>query len=341
MLPMRTEAELEDELSRPSDADIQALAELKGDLLILGVGGKMGPTLARLARRASEAAGVRRRVIGAARFSSPGLRESLESHDIETLACDLLDREQVSKLPDCPNVVYMIGQKFGTSGAAAMTWAVNALAPAAAAERFRDSRIVSFSTGNVYPLTKVDSGGPNEDHPTGPVGEYAQSALARERVFQYFSERNATPTAILRLNYAVEPRYGVLRDVADKVFRGEPIDLSMGYANVIWQRDASSVALRSFGRCASPPFLLNLTGPETISIRQVAAAFGERFGREAIFTGEESETALLNDARRCREMFGPGEATLDEVIAAVADWTAHGGAALGKPTHYEQRDGRF
>lgn len=338
---MTDEQELEDALSCPAPADVVALASLPGDILVLGAAGKMGPGLARLARRASEQAGVRRRVIGVARFAAPGVREALERDGIETIACDLLDRAAVSRLPACPNVVYMVGRKFGTADDRELTWATNVYAAALAAERFAGSRIVAFSTGNVYPLTPVASGGPREIGPTGPVGEYAESARGRERLLEFFSRRDGTPMAILRLNYAIEPRYGVVRDVADRVLRGEPVDLAMGHVNVIWQRDASAVALRAFAHCAVPPFVLNVTGPETVSIRAVATRLGELLGVAPRFAGEERETALLSNAARCHELFGPPTVPLARMIELVAEWVRRGGRGLGRPTHYEEREGRF
>ena len=333
--------DLEALLSQPSAADVAALGALEGDLLILGVAGKMGPSLARLAHRGSELAGRPRRIIGVARFSVPGLREALERDGIETVQADLLDRREVDSLPDSPNVVFLVGQKFGTSSDQPLTWATNSYAAALVAERFAHSRTVVFSTGNVYPLTPVTGGGSREtDHPA-PVGEYAQSALGRERIFQFFSIRRQSPTAILRLNYAIEPRYGVLRDVADRVRRREPIDLTTGYVNVIWQRDANSVALRALAHCATPPLFLNVTGPETVAIRTLAGRFGSRWGIEPVFRGAESGTALLSNAGRCVELFGPPETGLNQMIEQVAEWIEAGGGALGKPTHYEEREGNF
>jgi nucleoside-diphosphate-sugar epimerase len=294
-----------------------------------------------LALRADREAGRRRRVIAAARFSAPGSQEQLEKIGAETAVCDLLDREELARLPDCPNVIYMAGQKFGTSAAPSLTWAQNAYAPALAAERFRGARIVAFSTGNVYPLTAADSGGPTEKDRVGPLGEYAQSALARERIFEYFSERYSTPTALLRLNYAIDLRYGVLRDLADKVQRAEAIDLAMGRVNVIWQRDANSVALRAFAHCSAPPFVLNLTGPRTLRVREIAQKLGELLGREPRFTGVEAETALLSNARLCAELFSPETATVEEMIGWTAEWVRRGGVSLEKPTHFEQRDGVY
>ena len=340
-MTIQTEDELEEALSRPTEADVEAMGALEGDLLLIGVSGKMGPSMARLAMRASERAGVKRKVMGAARFSQAGSRDELESIGVETIPCDLLNRQAVEALPDCPNVLYMVGQKFGTSTNQGLTWAINSYAPAVACERYKDSRIVAFSTGNVYPLTPVASGGPTETDPVGPVGEYAQSALARERIFQYFSDLNGTKTAILRLNYAIDLRYGVLRDIADQVMAGKTIDISMGYANVIWQRDANSVALRAFGRVSSPPFLLNLTGADTISIREVATKFGKLLGREPKFAGREAETALLNNAAKCKKVFQAETVTLDWMIEQIAGWIRSGGKSLGKPTHFQERDGKF
>ncbi len=338
---MADETALEERLSRPTPADVAAMRRLAGDLLILGVSGKMGPSLARLARRATDEAGVPRRIIGVARFSAPGGRETLEHAGIEAVPCDLLDRRALESLPDVSNVVYMAGQKFGTSTDQAQTWAVNVQAAAFAAERFAKSRIVAFSTGNVYPLTPVTGDGPRETDPTGPVGEYAQSALGRERILEFWSRRQGTPMVILRLNYAIEPRYGVLRDLADKVQRGEPVDLAMGYVNVIWQRDANSVALRSFAHCASPPLVLNLTGAAKLSVRDLATRLGNRLGKSPQFSGSERDTALLSNAAHCVDLFGDPQTSVDTMLDAVAEWVKQGGRDLGKPTHFEEREGKF
>lgn len=335
------EEQLEEELSRPAPADVDGMRALKGDILVLGVAGKMGPSLARLARRASDEAGAPRRVIGVARFTDQAARASLERHGVETMAADVLDRAALDALPDAANVVYMVGQKFGTSGDEARTWAVNAVAPAYAAERFKDSTIVAFSTGNVYPLWPASGSGPTEDDATGPVGAYAQSALARERVFEFFSSRHGTRVAILRLNYAVEPRYGVLRDLADRIAAGQPVDLAMPAVNVIWQRDANAIALRCFARAASPPFVLNLTGVPASAVRNLAARLGERLGRAPVFTGRPGDTALLSNASRCEALFGAPAMPLDGMIEHVTDWVKAGGRALNKPTHFEEREGCF
>ncbi len=338
---IETEEALEEILSRPSDADLKAMRSIEGDLLILGVGGKMGPSLAALARRACEREGIQKRIIGVARFSDSGLRGRLEAAGIETIACDLLDRAALASLPGCPNVVFLAGQKFGTTGNQALTWAMNVHLPALVAERFRASRIVAFSSANVYPYVAVASGGCREGDPVGPVGEYAQSVLGRERIFEHFCLRNQTPTALLRLSYAVELRYGVLRDIAEKVLARQPIDLTTGHASIIWQGDANSIALRCLGHCSVPAFVLNLSGPEIISIRSAARRIGAICGMEPVFGGVESETALVENTALCWEMFRGPRVSLDQMIAWIARWAGKGGRGLGKPTHYETRDGRF
>jgi nucleoside-diphosphate-sugar epimerase len=338
---IESEAELDEFLSRPYPEDQEAIRALEGDLLILGVGGKMGPSLAIRAARAAEQAGLRRRIIGVSRFSDAALRRQLEAAGVETLSADLLDFDGLARLPDAPNVIFMAARKFGSTGDEALTWAMNALLPARVAERYRQARIVAFSSGNVYPFVPVDSGGATEQTPPGPVGEYAQSVLARERLFEYQSRRYGTPVVLLRLNYAVELRYGVLVDLARKVYSREPIDVTMGHVNVIWQGDANSVCLRSFSLCQSPPAVLNLTGPGTLSVRKLAIDFGRRFGIEPVFTGREAETALLNNASRCHALFGLPRVTLDEMLDAVAHWITAGGRLLDKPTHFEVRNGRF
>ena len=333
-----TEAQLEDLLSEPTPGLVAALARIEGDIVILGVAGKMGPSLARLAVRASPPP---RRVFGVARFGDAATRATLDTNGITTIACDLLDRSALDRLPDVPNVIFMAGRKFGTSDDQAATWATNAYLPGAVADRFHQSRIVVFSTGNVYPLSSVLQNGPSESDAIGPVGEYAQAALARERVFEFFSRRHGTRMAILRLNYAIEPRYGVLRDVADQVFAGRAVDVSMGRANVIWQRDANAIALRALEHCASPPLVLNVTGRPAQSIRELAAQFGARFGVKPIVHGIEGATALLSDATRCETMFGAPLVDVATMVDHVATWVQHGGRSLNRPTHFAQRDGRY
>lgn len=338
---IESEEQLEDLLSQPSGADRQAVGALEGDLLILGAGGKMGPTLARRARRAADEAGVGLRVIAVARFSDPSVRQKLERWGVETLAADLLQEHRLAELPDAPNVIFMAARKFGSTGDEPLTWAMNTYLPARVALRYRNSRIVAFSSGNVYPLVPVVSGGATEATPPDPVGEYAQSVLGRERMFQYFSGLYGTPVALLRLNYAVELRYGVLLDIGRKVFERRPVDLSMGAVNVIWQGDANSICLRAFRLASSPPEILNVTGPETLSVRWIAQRFGEHFGADPVFEGAEAATALLNNAARCHHLFGYPSVSAEQVIEWVAQWIAAGGAILGKPTHFEVRDGKF
>jgi nucleoside-diphosphate-sugar epimerase len=337
-LSPRNEQELEELLSRPNEADMAAARELGGDLLILGVAGKMGPSLAVRARRAAPAG---MRVIGVSRFSSEANRRLLEDAGVETISADLLDEDTLPRLPDVPNVIHMAARKFGSTGDESPTWAMNAYLPARVAERFRASRIVAFSSGNVYPLSPIAQGGSVETSDLVPVGEYAMSAVARERLLTHVSKTHGTPMAILRLNYAVETRYGVLLDIGTRVFERKPIDLGMGCANVIWQGDANSICLRSFAHCASPPFVLNLTGPETLSVRWIAKRFGEILGVEPVFEGEERTTALLNNAARSFRLFGYPSVSADELIEWTANWIGSGGRTLGKPTHFEARDGKF
>jgi len=340
-MEIKTEAELEERLSRPSDADVAAMAQIDGDLLILGAGGKMGPSLARRARRAIVEAGVSKRVLTVARFSERDLRDSLESDGIETVVSDLLEPGALSKLPDIPNVIFMAARKFGTSGSEDLTWAMNTHLPGLVAERYRESRIVAFSTGNVYPLRDAAQGGAVESTPVAPHSEYAQSALGRERMFEYGSRQWGTPVVILRLNYAIDLRYGVLLDIGTAVYERRQIDLRMAFVNVIWQGDANSVCLRSFAHCQSPPLILNLTGPEILSVRQIAEEFGRRFGVQPAFRSEETPTALLSNAAKAHHMFGNPAVTVSEMIDWTAGWIASGGPCLNKPTRFEVRDGKF
>lgn len=333
--------QLEERLSRPTELDIAAMRQLHGDVLILGVGGKMGPTLAQLIRRSADAAGKTTRVIGVSRFSDKAMPDALQAYGIETIACDLLDRDDLARLPDVDNVIFMAARKFGTTGVEHLSWAINTQLPALVADRFRHSRIVSFSSGNVYPLVPATHGGANEETPVGPQGEYAQSVLGRERIFEHASYRWRTKVALLRLNYAIDLRYGVLVDIARNVFERKPVDLRMPLVNIIWQGDANSVCMRSIAHCASPPFVLNLTGPETLSTRWIAEQFARRFGCEVLFTGEESRSALLNNAAKCHRLFGYPAVTPDEMMDWIAEWVASGGALSNKPTHFQIQDGKF
>ena len=338
---IETVEQLEVVLSEPSDAAARAVAQLRGDIVVLGVGGKMGPTLARMAKRAGDRAGVRRRVIGVSRFSNSQEEMKLQQWGVETIRCDLLDRARLDALPDAPNVVYMAGMKFGSTGQEAMTWAMNCFLPGMVCEKYRRSRIVAFSTGNVYGLVPVSGGGSVERDAVNPLGDYAMSCVGRERVFEHFSRALKIPVSIIRLNYACELRYGVLVDLARRVYGGEAIDLSMGHMNVIWQADANAMALASFDRASSPPFVLNVTGREVLSVRLVCELFAQRFGRRVTFTGTESPDALLSNARVAHELYGPACVSVNQMIDWVAHWVARGGATLGKPTHFEVRDGKF
>ncbi len=336
-----SEEQLDELLSRPTPAVLAALQSLDSDLVILGVSGKMGPTLARMARRAIDQLGLPHKVYGVARFSQPGGQEELAAAGVEPIAADLLDRDALATLPASNNVIFMAGQKFGTTGNQHMTWAINTYLPALVCERYSTARIVAFSTGNVYPLTPIAAGGSREIDEPHPLGEYANSCLGRERIFEYFSRNQGLRCAIMRLNYAVELRYGVLVDVAQKVYHQEPIDLDMGVANVIWQGDANGQALAMLGLCSTPPTILNITGPETVSIRRSAEQFGQIFGVEPKFIGSESATALLSNAAQSQLHFGYPTVALEQLLQWIAGWVSQGGETFNKPTHFETRDGRF
>jgi nucleoside-diphosphate-sugar epimerase len=329
---------LEEVMTTPSAALRAALEQLPGDIIILGVAGKIGPTLARLAKRAAPD----KRVVGVARFSEKGLREKLEAIGIECVAADLLDRGQIEALPKLPNVVFMAGHKFGSSGHEDFTWAMNAHVPALVAEAFVQSRIVAYSTGCVYPYVNVLHGGATEATPaTPPPGAYANSCVAREAIFQYFSRTRGTPGRIIRLNYAIDMRYGVLHDVATRVRAGEAIDLTVGHVNVIWQGDANDMVLRAFGHCTVPSSPLNVSGPETVSVRWLAEAFGQRFGKKPVFTGSEAADAWLVNTAEATRLFGYPTVPLARLVDWTADWVARGLPSLGKDTHYDTRDGNF
>ncbi len=340
-MQIETLEQLEFLLSKPSEADIAAVSGFSGDLLILGAGGKMGPTLAKMARRAVSLSGSRTRVIAVSRFSDVAVRADLVKSGIETISCDLLEPGALAQLPDAANVIFMAGRKFGTEKDAHLTWAVNSYLPGLVADRYRSSRIVAFSTGNVYPLQPSGARGATETTPVAPVGEYAQAALGRERMFEYGSGLWGTAVAVLRLNYGVELRYGVLVDIALSVFSHRPVDLRTGQVNVIWQRDANSVCLRALAHCQSPPLILNVTGPETLSIRWIAHEFGRRFDVPPTFAGEETGYALLSDATRMCTLFGCPSVGPSQMIDWIAHWIAKGGDLLNKPTHFEVQDGKF
>jgi nucleoside-diphosphate-sugar epimerase len=339
------ETELDELLSRPRAETVTALEDCGGDVIVLGAGGKMGPTLSRLVARAAAIADARaerpRRVTAVSRFSSAAARRALEEAGVATIACDLLDREAVARLPDAPNVLFMAGQKFGTADAPAMTWAMNTVVPAICAERYAGARIVAFSTGNVYPLTPVANGGARETDPVGPVGEYAASCVGRERIFELAADRDRTRVALVRLNYAIDLRYGVLTDLAVKVLRGEPIDLRMGHVNVIWQGDANRIAVECLPRASVPPFVVNVTGRTVLSVRELATQLGALLGRPPVFSGDEAPDALLSDTERMASLFAPPEVSLDWMLTWVAAWVRDGRPLLGRPTHFEERAGRF
>jgi nucleoside-diphosphate-sugar epimerase len=334
-------AHLEALLSEPSPAAISAMARANGDVIVLGVAGKMGPTLARMARRAMEAAGSRHRVIGVSRFSSPDQQRTLEEHGIQTLRCDLLDEDALARLPDAPNVIYMAGRKFGSTGNEPLTWAMNAHLPALVCARYRNSRIVAFSTGNVYGLTPRGRGGSREGDPPAPVGEYAMSCLGRERMFEYCSASLGIPVVILRLNYATEMRYGVLVDLARNVSRQEPIDVTMGYFNVIWQGDANAMAIAALDHAASPPLVVNIAGTDEASVRTTCTSLAKMLNVPVSFTGIEASDALLSNGSRGWALLGRPRVDFAQLLEWTADWIRHGGDQLDKPTHFESRVGRF
>ena len=338
----RSQVELDERLTAPTELTLAAVSRLDGDVMLLGAGGKMGPSLAVLAKRSLDAAGLPHRVICVSRFGDGDLARTLQGHGIETISCDLLDRNAYTGLPKAPNIVYLAGFKFGATAAPHRTWAMNAYLPAIVAEHFSDARIVALSTGNVYPRVDAASGGADESTTPEPIGEYAQSCLARERMFEYMAEAHGTRSVLVRLNYATDLRYGVLLDIATRVQRGEPVDVSMGWINTIWQGDANAVLLAAFDLCAAPPEILNLTGPETIAVRDAARTFARLLDRpEPAFVGAEASGALLNDASRCHDLFGLPRVDAQTLMEWTAAWVEAAQPTLGKPTHFENRDGRF
>ncbi|MCM3781658.1 NAD(P)-dependent oxidoreductase [Neobacillus mesonae] len=338
---MKTIAELEAKLTEPSEQLIHDLHHTDGDLLILGAGGKMGPSLARLAQRAIQEGGMSKKVTAVSRFHDLKVKSELETAGVNAISCDLLNDEELRSLPFADNVIYMAGNKFGTTGNEHFTWAMNTYLPGRVAEKFKSSRIVVFSSGNVYPFSPVQHGGVDESVAPEPVGEYAQSTLGRERVFEYFSRKYDTPMVMYRLNYAIDLRYGVLLEIAKKVYEEQPISLAMGHANVIWQGDANEIAIRSLLRCQSPPEIFNVTGPETMSVRWAAEQFARRFDLSPIFEERESDTALLSNAAKSFREFGYPRVSLLETIDLIAEWIRSGGATWNKPTHFSERKGRF
>jgi nucleoside-diphosphate-sugar epimerase len=338
---IENESQLEELLSRPAPEVVKFMKDLEGDIIFLGIAGKIGPSMARMAKRAGDQAGVSRRIIGVSRFSNEREQEQIERFGIETIRGDLLDPNFVRNLPKVKNVVFLAGMKFGSESNLSLTWAMNTYVPALVAEHYKNSVIVAFSTGCVYPLVGINTGGSSENDRPEAIGEYAQSCLGRERMFEHGSNRYSTPVVLIRLNYSVEMRYGVLADIAQKVKNEESIDLSMGYFNVIWQGDMNAMALRMFSLCKSPANIINLTGPETLSVRQVATEFGKLLGKSPRFTGEEAPTALLSNASLSHGLFGKPGVSVDRIIRWTAGWIGHGNRLLNKQTHYEVRDGKY
>ncbi|MGI6073631.1 MAG: NAD-dependent epimerase/dehydratase family protein [Fermentimonas sp.] len=326
---------------RPSQALIEDMSKINGDILILGAGGKMGPSMAKLATQAVKLSGIDKKVIAVSRFSDPAVVEDLKSHDVEVIKQDLLDEEGLDSLPKVANVIYMVGYKFGTTGNEPYTWIMNSYLPARVAQKFNKSRIVVFSSGNVYPFSEVTHGGTDENIPAAPLGEYAQSCLGRERMFQYFSQKNHTPILLYRLNYSNDVSYGILLEIARCVYEGRELNLSMGNVNVIWQKDANEIALRSLLHCEVPAKILNVTGPETISVRWVAHEFGKIFNKNVHFVSSEENTALLSNAAECFKLFGYPSVTLKQMIELIAKWVIERGKTINKPTHFQERGGKY
>ncbi len=332
---------LEELLSRPPAAVVEMMQRVAGDMMFLGAFGKIGPTLTWMARRAADQAGLPRRIYAVGRNISPQRQQWCLERGIEPIRCDLLDRRQLAELPDVPNIFYLAAMKFGTTGQEPFTWALNSYLPGLVCERFSGSRIVAYSTGNVYPLVPVASGGSKEEDPPEPIGEYAMSCLGRERIFTYFSLTRNIPVVLVRLNYAHELRYGIMVDLGQKILAGEPIDLAMGYFNVIWQADSNQMTLRALEYTAVPARPINVTGPELLAVRQVAGQLAELLGRPATFIGTEAPTALLSNASRAYELFGMPQVSAEQILRWVADWLQRGGPTLGKPTKFQVRNGRF
>ena len=333
--------QLEKLLSRPTAEAVEMFRKLDGDIIFLGIAGKIGPSLANMAKRACDEAGVKKRIIGVSRFRDSEEKKQIESFGIETIQGDLLDRGFLESLPKVKNVFFLAGMKFGSEDNLSLTWAMNSYLPALVVEHFKGSRIVAYSTGCVYPFVPVGSGGSLEADMPQPVGEYAQSCLGRERMFEYGSKKNGTPVALIRLNYAAEPRYGVLVDIATKVKNNLPVDLAMGYFNVIWQGDANEIAIRSFLHCDVPANILNVTGPETLSIKWLAEQFGLILGKEPQFVNEVQPNALLSNASKAHQLFGYPRVTVRQMIEMTVAWLQGGGKTINKPTHFQERKGQF
>ncbi len=338
---MNTLKEQYELLLQPSQALLADISKIEGDIMILGAGGKMGPSLAKLAKAAVEKAGLNKKIIAVSRFSEDQVVQELHTSGIETITADLLNEADLQGLPEVPNILYLAGTKFGTQGNESFTWAMNSYLPGRIAEKFKNSKIVVFSTGNVYPLTSVLRGGATENTPTEPLGEYAQSCLGRERIFEYSSKRYHTPVLIYRLNYANDVSYGVLLELAKSVIAEKPIDLSMGNVNLIWQGDANEIAIRSLLHCASPAKTVNITGPELLSVRWIAEQFGQMAGKVPVFVNSEQPTALLSNATECTDLFGYPGTGPKRMMRLIYQWIAQGGATIDKKTHFQEREGKY
>lgn len=333
--------DLEEKYTQPSKEFLEDLATIDGDFMFLGIGGKMGPSMAKLLIDGLKKNGQSSKVYGVSRFSDATSKTYLETLGIETIACDLLDDTALRALPEVKNVIYLAGFKFGASGKEDFTWAMNTYLPGRVADKFKNSRIVAFSSGNVLPFVDVRSGGVDESVTPEPIGEYAQSTLGRERIFTYFSKKNNTPVLLYRLNYAVDFRYGVVREIAKQVYNEKPIDIRTNNVNVIWQSDANEIAIRSLLHCESPAKVLNVTGPEILSIKWIAEKLGDALERKPIFVNEPEQTALLNNASECHRIFGYPKVGIQEVIDITAKWILNQGEEFGKDTHFQERGGKF
>jgi len=335
------ETKLNSVLTTPTAALREFIPQVKSPLVILGAGGKMGPTLAVMAKHAADLTGHALEVIAVSRYSNDAARQWLENKGVQTLTADLVKFSAWDKLPDSENIVYLVGHKFGTEDNPSLTWAMNTLVPAAASERYSQAKIVALSTGCVYPMVPIENGGATESTPPKPIGEYANACLARERLFEFHANQNGTAMSLIRLNYAIDLRYGVLHDIALKIWNRKPVDLAMGHFNCIWQGDANERILRSLGLCTNPPNVLNLTSPETLAVREVAQKLGKLMDRKVHFSGNEAETAWLSNSSQAIERLGPLDTSLNTMIRWTANWTVNEGRSLGKPTHFEVRDGKY
>lgn len=336
MQQINTETQLIDQMTTPSNAVKDAVAKIDGDILILGIAGKMGPTLGELLVRAGAS-----KVIGVSRFSNPADQDDLNARGITTQKCDLLDDKALQALPDAPYIYLMAGHKFGATGNEALTWAMNTMLPGKVLQRFPKSRIIYVSSGNVYKYTPVTSSGATEADPVEPIGEYAMSRLGGERLAEFYSQQQNTPLSIVRLFYATELRYGILIDIAQKIYSQTPINLAMGHVNQIWQGDANAYLAQMFPLCNSPANIINMTGKNVLSVRELSTALGEKMGITPIFEGTESDNALLGDATKMFDQLGTPQIPIDTIVNWVAHWVTHDGKTLGKPTKYESRTGKF